>query len=567
MKQVKKQLIKAILKNKVFVVCMFLMSGMTSFMYFFVHYSIDGNVKRLEAKKFLTEGERAYWQGLNANISLARSMLIGFTILTLLVYGLFYYRFYKSQKRTLGCMKQLGYTDKNLKSVFYKCASGVHFVGVLIGLLGGYFGSELLIKANQESYLVVDVVKALQFKTLVLGIGVPLIGILLVTRWMYTMIQGKETGILISGIEKERTFSKLLRFANRVSLCFPKKYQLPIRLALRQPIAALLIWISVMMVSVLFILAYSLNMSSRSLVASQVMGREYLYDITFDKPQFTIDDKATYLATSGVVQTNVEPLEWQVLGMNIEMPLFQLVNDAQQKIENPKENEVIIPKQLQEIYKVQKGDTLSLQIGEQSLDCQVKEIAYNGEVGHVYMNKDTLAQVLGLPKEAYTGILSMENIKMPESKVITKAQRLEALEREQVSNRVSAVINQVIGVIMGLMLLFLALLLNLQSCRKEILILKGLGYENKRIRGMLINIYGPMIVIAYGVTLWPAIQVVKGILRSLSIQIGDYMMFQTNVYVVIGCLILLGLLYYMVQFLFQFGINRMTKKENAQWQY
>lgn len=84
---------------------------------------------------------------------------------------------------------------------------------------------------------------------------------------------------------------------------------------------------------------------------------------------------------------------------------------------------------------------------------------------------------------------------------------------------------------------------------------------------MLINIYGPMIVIAYGVTLWPAIQVVKGILRSLSIQIGDYMMFQTNVYVVIGCLILLGLLYYMVQFLFQFGINRMTKKENAQWQY
>ena len=106
--------------NKVFVVCMFLMSGMTSFMYFFVHYSIDGNLKRLAAKKLLTEGEEAYWQALNSNISLARSMLVGFTVLTLLVYGLFYYRFYKSQKKTLGCIKQLGYTDKDLKSVFYK---------------------------------------------------------------------------------------------------------------------------------------------------------------------------------------------------------------------------------------------------------------------------------------------------------------------------------------------------------------------------------------------------------------------------------------------------------------
>ena len=555
--------------NKVFVVCMFLMSGMTSFMYFFVHYSIDGNLKRLAAKKLLTEGEEAYWQALNSNISLARSMLVGFTVLTLLVYGLFYYRFYKSQKKTLGCIKQLGYTDKDLKSVFYKYSSGLHFGGVLLGLVGGYWGADLLIEANQKSYLVSDVVKALGWKTLVVGTGLPLIGILLVTRWMYGMIQGKETGLLMSGIEKERTFSGLLRFANKVSLFFPKKYQLPIRLALRQPIAALLIWVSVMMVSIMFILAYSLNMSSSNLVASQLMGRDYLYDTTFDKPQFSMngEESVTYLETSSIMETNVGELEWQVLGMNIQTPLFQLVNKEQQEIENPKENQVIIPKQLQEIYKVQKGDTLKLRIGDQSLCFQVKEIAYNGEVGHVYLNKETLAKILALPKEAYTGILSMEDIKMPESEVITKAQRLEALEREQVSSRISAVINQVIGVIMGLMLFFLALLLNLQSCRKEVMILKGLGYENKRIREMLINIYGPMIVIAYGVTLWPAIQVVKGILRSLSIQIGDYMMFQTNVYVVIGCLILLGLLYYMVQFLFQFGINRMTKKENAQWQY
>lgn len=178
----------------------------------------------------------------------------------------------------------------------------------------------------------------------------------------------------------------------------------------------------------------------------------------------------------------------------------------------------------------------------------------------IYVSKNELEEMLAMPEDSYNGVLSMEN-SFDGGKVTTNEQKLDALRRGAVSNQNSALINQFIGCVVGCFLLFLALLLNFQDSTRDMLILHLLGYQKKSIRKLLVDIYRPIVLLSFFVMLWPAVQIVRLILKSLSKQIGDYMPFQTNVFVIAGIFILLNILYFFVQAVFNIGIGRVIAKE------
>ena len=154
MKLVEKQLIQSLSKNKIFVFLMFLLSVFTSFMYFFVRFSIDVNYKRLQSNAVLNAKQQSYQTALTSNISLARSFLFGFLLLTGVVECMFYYRFFKENKKQLGCLKTIGYTDSELVRVFLKATFVVAISGAVTGCIAGYFASDILIDANKTTYLI-----------------------------------------------------------------------------------------------------------------------------------------------------------------------------------------------------------------------------------------------------------------------------------------------------------------------------------------------------------------------------------------------------------------------------
>lgn len=178
------------------------------------------------------------------------------------------------------------------------------------------------------------------------------------------------------------------------------------------------------------------------------------------------------------------------------------------------------------------------------------------------MEKQTLETMCSLPPGAYNGIWStavpnLQGPDLPGTAVIqSHEEKLETLCRDLVSNRTSAVINQVMGCFIGCILLYLALLLNFQDSARDIRILRLLGYDAGTIRKMLIDIYRPVLWLTFILTLWPGILTVKVILKSLSLQIGDYIPFQTNVMVILGIFLMQNLVYWLVQFSFQRAIRR-----------
>ena len=428
-----KQLTKELLKNKLFICLIFLLTCFTSFMYFFIHFSIDGNLRHLKSLSSLTENQKLYLNALNSNTSLAASFLWGSILLTGFVFFIFFYVFFKKNSKALGTFKALGFKDSTISYSFVSFSFMLSILGGALGLPLGYFAGDILIQANIASYQVTHLVKQISASTFLIGLLLPAILFSLTTYFTYALIKKQDIAFLIAPRNDAATYSGLLAIAHKLAQFYPGRNKQGIKLALRKPITLFLILIAVMTFSIMFILAYALNLSSQGINDAKAPD-------------------ASNLNPTAIVQSTQTPLD------------------------------------------------------EEALSAQ---------------------------------------------------------ERNSVSNHTSAVINQVIGCIAGCILLFIALLLNFQDSTRDVLILNLMGYKPPAIRKMLINLYQPIICFFFVITLYPCILIVKGILKSLSLQIGDYIPFQTNLFVLIGIFILLNVIYLCVQFTFSLGIKRVIASDKV----
>lgn len=569
MELIMKQLLKEILKNRVYVLLMLLSSVFTSSLYYFVHFSADGNLERLDTFSVLSENQLLYRNGMISNTILAQNGILYLTALSCFVFVLFFYRFFRDNVRQLGCMKALGFCDAKLCGFFSAFAAVLSVIGAFIGYILGFFLSDVLIEASIQTYQVTGLIRKMDIDSMLIGFAVPSAAFSLCAYFSYGAIRGRESGMMIYGMGQRGSDKRLLAFADRIARLVPAGKRLPVRLAFRKPAALFLIAMSVICFLVMFLLGYSLTLSGQTVYDSQTEGHHYLYDTQFgvtEHVQVFEKDVLFYLHMEADIYqgdkglTGDEALCRTVAGFSGNHALYTLMDEKKNRIPFPVGDEMVIGQELSEIHGYGIGDRVTVRIGENEQVYRVSAIAFNARSNWVYVSKDSLARFLSLPEDAFTGALSMEN-KFSGGEVTANEEKLDALMRGSVSNKSSAVINQVIGCMLGCILLYLALLLNFSDSTRDILILHLMGYQEKEIRRLLIDIYRPLIWIFFVITLWPSILIVKGVLKSLSIQIEDYLPFETNAIVIAGVFLLLNLLYYLVQSTFGIGIRRIIKKE------
>lgn len=541
-----------------------LLMTFTSFMYFFVHFSIDANMAELKSLHTLTEDQQAFYNALTSNTTLAATILFSFILLTGFVLTIFYSRFIKQNRKEIGTIKNLGYHDSAISKIFIIFTAEITLIGATIGIVLGYFVSVVLLNAYQESYLVTDVKRGIGISTFMTGIFLPMLVFCLIAYFCLGSVRKKETGKLIASSHETGTMTPMLKFADVVANLFPEKQRFSVRLSLRNPIAVVLIILAVICFSVMFLLAYSLNISSQTVYKSQTQGHYYNYEYSFDKIQTAKVDgenTTTYLKTNAILMSKNDKIDWIVVAVHENRSLFELFDKNGNAIEYPKPGEIVISAQLQELYGLNKGDVIEAAAGEDNLSLAITDVAFNATVRWVYASEQDVSELCSVKEDDYNGIYSASLISERAVKT-SRAMKLDALERGAVSNRMSAVINQATGCLIGCIVLFLALLIHFQSSTRNMLILYLMGYQVKQIRKMLVDIYRPILWISFALTLWPSILIVKMVLRSLSIQIGDYMPFHTNVWLIILVFLLLNLIYILVQSTFRFGIRRVILTES-----
>lgn len=551
-----KHLIKQVGRNKVYVVLLFILTCLTSLSFFFVMFSVDGNLAMLDSLALLSENQKKYRDALLSNTNLAYIFLFAMTMLTAFVFVMFFYRFFRSAKKQMGCLKALGFTDSAIRTFFILFTACISMIGAASGMLCGYFLSDILIQANEKTCSVSGLVKAVSPVSTAIGLLGETIIFCLTAFFSYHFIQGKEPGVLITGKTAKQEISGGLWAAEQIVKIIPVKDKFPLRIALRKPLAVILIFVAVMAFNVCCILGRSLNISSQKVMDSQTKGHHYQFNTGYTEYRNNTlpADALPYLFSHTVIKADGREIKQSVYGLYNLGTTFELLDKKGKALPKPETDEVYINPELAENYNIKIGDDFTMTTDSAVTVYTVRGIAENAQLKSVYVNASALSGDIKAPMGSYNGVWSMRPV-AEDGTTVSKAQMKQVLERDATSNATSAVINQVIGAVIGCILLFLALYLNFQDNQRDISILKLLGYSQKEVRKMLIYIYRPIVWTAFVITLIPGIFLAKTIQKVLSMAIHDYMPFGMNIQGLLMLFIFLNVIYQLVEIVFSAGIS------------
>jgi len=194
-----KQITVQLWKNKIFVFLLWTLMGLTSLSFFFVRFSIDGNMAVLNSLDGLNKNQLLYKNALNSNSSLAYIFFLASAGLTVFVILMFFYRFFRSNRKMIGCLKSLGFQNDSLQWIFTLFITALSILGALAGMAGGYYLSTVLIEANMRTYSVSGLVKDVSPLTVFVGLGLSTLVFSATAFFTYFFISGKETGTLLAG--------------------------------------------------------------------------------------------------------------------------------------------------------------------------------------------------------------------------------------------------------------------------------------------------------------------------------------------------------------------------------
>ncbi|MCB4996164.1 ABC transporter permease [Streptococcus mutans] len=543
-----KYLFRDFLAKRTMVSILSLIIIFTSFMYFFVHFAIDANLLRLGGEQ-LSGNEANYFTALKSNQLLIRNITVAMVAIFSLILFLFIRGTLQRNRVQLAQLMSLGFSFSSVLVIYGLLISGLSLVSSLLGLVLGVWGSDILLSANSQTYLVQGLSKGLSlqsimtgtlFLSLFLGAIVYLAGLTVRKTDVALMMKQTDGKAIRSGLI-EKIIQKL-----------PMKHKFKFKLTLNHFSTLGLLLIAIVTFSIMFVLSLSLAFSSSKILESQKNGRHYSYDISYDNYQKEeanlASDSVTYLKYDVDLMIKGEAIAYQALSFTSQNDLFQLI-DSKGEMLDPTQGVYVNP-ELRENYGLKVGDTLELRVKGKRHQIKIAGFAENADLKTIYIPRDQASAMVNEADDRFNGRLINQSQEKGEGKVRSLEEKLSDVQRSQTSNRASAIINQSIGVITGCLLIYLAVFIGLNGNIQTLLMFDLLGYEEREVYRILLNPYIVISNLLFFLTLPVAIYAARNIQIMTSLQTGDYMPFQLNWITFVYMFAILNVLILVIRFLF-----------------
>ncbi|MCB5090768.1 ABC transporter permease [Streptococcus mutans] len=543
-----KYLFRDFLAKRTMVSILSLIIIFTSFMYFFVHFAIDANLLRLGGEQ-LSGNEANYFTALKSNQLLIRNITVAMVAIFSLILFLFIRGTLQRNRVQLAQLMSLGFSFSSVLAIYDLLISGLSLVSSLLGLVLGFWGSDILLSANSQTYLVQGLSKGLSlqsimtgtlFLSLFLGAIVYLAGLTVRKTDVALMMKQTDGKAIRSGLI-EKIIQKL-----------PMKHKFKFKLTLNHFSTLGLLLSAIITFSIMFVLSLSLTFSSSKILESQKNGRHYSYDISYDNYQKEeanlASDSVTYLKYDVDLMIKGEAIAYQALSFTSQNDLFQLI-DSKGEMLDPTQGVYVNP-ELRENYGLKVGDTLELRVKGKRHQIKIAGFAENADLKTIYIPRDQASAMVNEADDRFNGRLTNQSQEKGEGKVRSLEEKLSDVQRSQTSNRASAIINQSIGVITGCLLIYLAVFIGLNGNIQTLLMFDLLGYEEREVYRILLNPYIVISNLLFFLTLPVAIYAARNIQIMTSLQTGDYMPFQLNWITFVYMFAILNVLILVIRFLF-----------------
>ena len=543
-----KYLSKDFFAKKTIVSILSLIIIFTSFMYFFVHFAIDANLLRLGGEQ-LSGNEANYFTALKSNQLLIRNITVAMVAIFSLILFLFIRGTLQRNRVQLAQLMSLGFSFSSVLASYALLICGLSLISSLLGLVLGFWASDILLSANSQTYLVQGLSKGLSLQSVMTGTLFLSLFLGAVTYLAGLTVRKTDLALMM-----KQTDGKSIRpgLMEKLIQKLPMKHKFKFKLTLNHFSTLGLLLIAIVTFSIMFVLSLSLTFSSSKILESQKEGRNYSYDISYDnyrkEEAGSASDSVTYLRYDVELMIKGEAIAYHALAFTNQNDLFQLI-DSKGEILDPTQGVFVNP-ELRENYGLKVGDTLELRVKGKRHQIKIAGFAENADLKTIYIPRDQASAMVNEADDRFNGRLTNNVQEKGRGKTRSLEEKLSAVQRSQTSNKASAIINQSIGVITGCLLIYLAVFIGLNGNMKTLLMFDLLGYEEREVYRILLNPYIVISNLLFLLTLPVAIYAARNIQIMTSLQTGDYMPFQLNWMTFVYMFVILNALCFIIRFLF-----------------
>ena len=450
------------------------------------------------------------------------------------------------EKLQIGVLKSLGYSRFSI-AVSYLVYP---VIGSIIGGLLGYTIGLLLhssIASIYVSYFLVPLSNfSIDLKYLATSILIPIVFLSILSYLIAIfMLRKKPLDLLKEGSNlKVNLFSKI---TNKLTKKLPFKYRFKYSLAFRSVPKLLVVSLTSFFTGMLIVLTLiGMNLMD-NVVEKSFSGMKYDYMVYMNQIENEkLNADGDYIISSNLYIDKVikengktkkmdDDVTISITGMDLDSKYMKIKdsknNNLIDKIRN--DNYIIINSNMENLYDLKIGDTLVCKIDDNN-SIKYKIAGISEEFMNVagYVNREGFSKKIGYNKNVYTTIISkdkkfnnLDKLSSDDSKKIATVLNFKDLKnniKKQLDvYNASVYVVILFASIMALIIIGVIANIVVEENKKTISLMKVMGYKNKEISGIVLNIYTPIIIISYLLSIPAMIKLLEIIMNSLA---GDMSM-------------------------------------------
>ena len=475
--------------------------------------------------QFIPNEENARIQFVESEIEGAQSLI---TTLPLFILGLsiamvlmLMKRRLELQRKEIGTLMALGYRKKELRRHYLVYAWIVGLAGTTIGIAVGAALS-LPLSDLYATYFNLPALSMFDFDPVVLVIGfiIPLVlllslTILVVNRTLktepLTLLKPKE---MSSG--KKSWLEKLPWFNNG---SFIRRFRL--RLLVRSKARSFYIFLGVMFSTVLLLFGLiTFNSMDRLVETTYEDIQKYEYAVHYSSIQTESPEGSSPYT---MAEATIDGEKVTMYGIDSDTDDLQLMSE-EERLNDQLTEGAVISRPLAAIQKVGEGDELTLtnSLNDKTWTVQVAGVADVFIGTNVYVPRMEVNDFLGYPEDAYTSVWqddkpeNMENVFMIED----KQKVIASFESTSGATRNSVLGMSVFAVLIGVIVLTLLTNLIVEENSPSISLFKVMGYHEKEVSKLVLNVYTPIVLLSYFISIPLASLGIEQTMNTLVQQTG-----------------------------------------------
>lgn len=402
----------------------------------------------------------------------------------------------KSEQRLIGTLSALGYKRINLM---------LHYAGfaMIPGLLGGILATILTMCGAQTfgqlclmDYEPMRIQCKMNFEIAVLGIIIPTVMYVLSAMNAVYKLTKKDTVLLLNGNsdQGEKNYKNVLV---KQKISFKIKYA--VRSLIGNPSRTFVVFLGIFLGSFISLLGYSLldtmeNTKQNMIDEIGTFEYQYVLNELIDSNQYGGEP----IIMSSLENQNGEL--FNIWGTSNENPFLSLKDMEGNQI-NLDEG-YFVTSVFAMLQNVKAGDDFVL-LNPYTLEefsVKIKGIINNDMQNAIFCNKNNVAKILGIEENYSNVIMSDVPLEIPESKIIRTIKKADSKESfENMSSQMDVMIYFLIaiGIIICVASIYIAVNMLISENKSNISMLKVLGYDDKMINSIVLNINHILLPIGY----------------------------------------------------------------------